>query len=447
MSRWVRVVAGMVVVLALGAQSAAAKDYAQTARNIIPSGQPGVPGPGADTQALMYDGLTPLFDNVTNADLSTSTSSRRSSASTPTAPARSRPCRMPGVTIIRDKFDVPHVHATTHDGGIWAAGWIAAEDRGLLLQQARNNARVAAIDAPGLERRRPDRRPAELPAERPDRERGRPSRPRSCRTPARRARRCSTTSTSSSPGSTTTSAIHSPSTPPLTRNDIYALNALKGQFVGQGGGDEARRSEFLGGLEQRSARSKGMSVFNDLRQNNNNDSPTTVDGNFPYGRHPRPGSRGSVVLDPGSFTLHAGRAAKRDMPKQAATEPARASNELMIDAKHSATGHPLLVGGPQIGYFFPGFTYEIDMHARGLVWRGATSAPFPGYMLIGRGADFATTLTSSSGDIIDQYAETLCGGSDTKYLYKGKCRTMGTFNAGHPERRPGQRSGPPCTGR
>ena len=29
------------------------------------------------------------------------------------------------------------------------------------------------------------------------------------------------------------------------------------------------------------------------------------------------------------------------------------------------------------------------MHAPGLQWRGATSAPFPGYMLIGRGEDFA----------------------------------------------------------
>ncbi len=43
-------------------------------------------------------------------------------------------------------------------------------------------------------------------------------------------------------------SIHSPSTAPWTRNDVYALNALKGQFVGQGGGDEARRSQFLGGL-------------------------------------------------------------------------------------------------------------------------------------------------------------------------------------------------------
>ncbi len=222
--------------------------------------------------------------------------------------------------------------------------------------------------------------------------------------------------------------LYSPSTPDWTRNDVYALNALKGQFVGQGGGDEARRSQFLGGLQERLGAKHGMSVFNDLRQFRNDGSPTSVDGNFPYGGIPAD-PRGSVVLDPGSFSSTPSMA-KQAIPKQATMEPARASNELMIDAKHSATGHPLLVGGPQIGYYFPGLTYEIDMHAPGLVWRGATSAPFPGYMLIGRGPDFATTLTSSSGDIIDQYAETLCGASDYKYRYKGQCRTMGTFNAG-----------------
>ena len=94
-----------------------------------------------------------------------------------------------------------------------------------------------------------------------------------------------------------------------------------------------------------------------------------------------------------------------------------------------------MVGGPQIGYFYPGLTYEIDMHAPGLEWRGATSAPFPGYMLIGRGEDFATTLTSAGGDIIDQYAETLCGGSDTKYRTRASAATMGTFDAGTLERR------------
>jgi acyl-homoserine lactone acylase PvdQ len=51
-------------------------------------------------------------------------------------------------------------------------------------------------------------------------------------------------------------------------------------------------------------------------------------------------------------------------------------------------------------------------------------------MLIGRGADFATTLTSASGDVVDEYAETLCGHSRTRYLFKGRCRSMQNFDAG-----------------
>ena len=81
---------------------------------------------------------------------------------------------------------------------------------------------------------------------------------------------------------------------------MYALNALKGQFVGEGGGDEARRSQFLGGLEQRLGAKQGLSVFNDLRQFKNAGSPTSVDGTFNYGQIPA-SAPGSVVLDPGSF--------------------------------------------------------------------------------------------------------------------------------------------------
>ena len=198
--------------------------------------------------------------------------------------------------------------------------------------------------------------------------------------------------------------------------------------MGEGGGDEARRSQFLAGLQQRLGQYRGKSVFDDLRQFKNPESPTSVDGNFNYGQLPSH-PKGSVILDPGSYEPTPAAESAR-LPEEALAEPGQASNTLMIDADHSTTGYPLMVGGPQIGYFYPGLTYEIDMHAPGLQWRGATSAPFPGYMLIGRGEDFATTLTSASGDIIDQYVERLCQGSDERYLYKGQCRPMGHFNAG-----------------
>jgi acyl-homoserine lactone acylase PvdQ len=414
---------------ALVAAPAARADDAQFAHNIIPSGQYGAlpTPPGADAQAQMYDGLTPLFDTVRNSDINTFFKSEGFGVG-PDGPGTNEPVSYPGVTITRDSFDVPHVTAATHDGGVWAAGWIAAEDRGLLLAQARYDARVAAIDAPGLDAV------------------GLISSLQSF-TPSQAtenvvAKQAQVLKQAGSEGKAVLHdidvfdsginayfAANSPSTAPFTRNDIFALNALKDQFVGEGGGDEARRSEFLGGLEKHLGKQHGYSVFNDLRQNTNAGSPTSVDGTFNYEHAPsKPGAPGSVVLDSGSFQPTP--AAK--VSKAASTPAARpqASNELMVEANHSTTGHPILVGGPQIGYFYPGFTYEIDMHAPGLDWRGATSAPFPGYMLIGRGKDFATTLTSAGSDVIDQYAETLCGGSKHKYLYKGKCRAMKLFHAG-----------------
>ena len=428
MRRSLALIAISAAAFAAMAPGAAAKDYARTALNIIPSGQPGsVPPPsGADSQELMYDGLTPLFDHVTSGDLTTYFKSEAFGSLGSDGPGTPESVPHPGVTIVRDRFDVPHVKATTHAGGVWAAGWIAAEDRGLLLQQARYNARVAAIGAPGLSA-------LGLIS-------GLKSFVPSAQTEAVVSRQTQVLKHAGKEGRAVLADIDSftkginayldasgSTNAHWTRNDVYSLDALKGQFVGQGGGDEARRSQFLGGLEKRLGAKKGFSVFNDLRQFKNAGSPTSIDGRFPYGRIPKR-HPGSVVLDPGSFQpTPAARVGRSAAPPR---EPTQASNTLMITAKHSTNGHPLMVGGPQLGYYYPGLTYEIDMQAPGLHWRGATTAPFPGYMLIGRGPDFAITLTSADGDIIDQYAETLCSGSDERYRYKGRCREMRHFDAG-----------------
>jgi acyl-homoserine lactone acylase PvdQ len=415
-------------VAALAPASASAgpldKDYAAYARNIIPSGQFGsIPIPdGASTQAQMYDALTPRFDGVTDADLLTDFKSEVFGVG-PDGPGRVERVPRKGVKITRDKYNVPHVRATTYDSGVWASGWIAAEDRGLLMQQARNNARVAAIDAPGLDA-------LGLIA-------GLKSFVPSAETEAVVAKQTKVLKQAGKPGRR---VLHDIDTylagvnayfkkngggEPFTRNDIYAVMALKGQFVGQGGGGEARRTQFFSSLRARLGEPAALGVFNDLRQHDDPEMPASITKTFPYA--PLPATRaGNVIIDPGSYEAVSSLADGRTVTRA----KQQASNVLMVGAKQSATGRPLMVGGPQIGYFYPGLTFEIDMHAPGLVWRGATVPAFPGYMLIGRGPDFATTLTSAGGDIIDQYAETLCEGSDTKYLYKGTCRDMTLFNAG-----------------
>jgi acyl-homoserine lactone acylase PvdQ len=428
MRRWGLAIAAMLVLMSAAPAGAGLKDPADTALNIIPSGQWGAvpPPPEAPSQARMYDGLTPLFDNVTNADLTRYFKSEGLGVG-PDGPTTNEPVPRPGVTITRDRFNVPHVDAATYDDGIWAAGWIAAEDRELLGEFARYNSRVAAIDAPGLSAVGLLLSVSNFEP--------------SAQTEAEVAKQ---TQVLKRKGKEGRAVLHDIDTfvtgindhiaandlpyEPWTRNDVYAVNALKGQFVGEGGGDEARRTEFFSSLRSTLGPQQGLSVFNDLRQFKNRGSPTTVDGKFRYGQLPKR-RKGNVVIDPGSFEPTPA-VDDRAAIQSSTADPVEASNELMIDAEHSNTGQPLLVGGPQIGYNYPGFTYEIDMNAPGLKWRGATSAPFPGYLLIGRGKDFATTLTSSSGDIIDQFAERLCGGSDRMYRYKGECREMEHFNAG-----------------
>ena len=110
----------------------------------------------------MYDALTPLFDRVTDSDMLERLQvrglrrrhRRARHGGERAAHGRARSCAT--------SFNVPHVKATTHDGGVWAAGWIAAEDRGLLLAQARNDARVAASTPPGLDAFGLDREPEDL---------------------------------------------------------------------------------------------------------------------------------------------------------------------------------------------------------------------------------------------------------------------------------------------
>jgi acyl-homoserine lactone acylase PvdQ len=104
------------------------------------------------------------------------------------------------------------------------------------------------------------------------------------------------------------------------------------------------------------------------------------------------------------------------------------SNALLVGAKRSASGHPIFVAGPQVGHYSPEILMEEDLHGGGLDARGVS---FPGlgfYLQIGRARDYAWSATSAGSDVIDEFAEGLCG-DDVHYLYKGSCRQMTTFDA------------------
>jgi acyl-homoserine lactone acylase PvdQ len=212
--------------------------------------------------------------------------------------------------------------------------------------------------------------------------------------------------------------------------DIYAANAVAGQLFGRGGGDEARRSELLSGFTARLGESAGNQLFDDLSEHNDPDTPTTQTRSAPYEPIPAGGDRsGNAILDNGSF--QAVPATQGATTRGAGFEPHQwASNFLMVAGKRSTNHHPLFVAGPQIGYYYPGLTFELDLHGPGYEARGASSPAQPGSILIGRGPDFSWSLTSAGADTTDDFVETLCDGSDLKYLFKGQCRDMTTIDAG-----------------
>jgi acyl-homoserine lactone acylase PvdQ len=330
-----------------------------------------------------------------------------------------------GVTILRDKFNVPHITGKTHDDVTWAMGWVTEEDRGLLLAQARYPARLAAIDAPNVDA---FGLVVNLKSYTPTRQVDRiieRNELRSLRRAGRAGRSLLHDVDVYVRGLNARLDFTHSTDKPFTRVDVFAANALGGQIFGQGGGDEIGRAEFLSAETKRLGAKKAGQEFDDVSEFDDPDSPTTLSKRFPYERIGN--GKGNVAIDAGSVR-RTGLSGLDRAPVSA--HPRWASNFLIVGAKRSATHHPLFVAGPQIGYTYPQLTMEADVKGPGYQARGATAPGWPGTILIGRGPDFAWSLTSAGSDLIDTFAETLCGGSRIRYRYKGKCRRMGRVDAG-----------------
>jgi acyl-homoserine lactone acylase PvdQ len=400
------------------------KDYATIALDIVPSGEYGaVPAPAnADQQAEMYNALTPLFNHVSESQL-TDFFKPMTLGNDTAGPYTTESVPHAGVTIVRDQYDVPHIFGQTRDDLTWAAGWVEAEDQGLLLEEARYDSLLAAIDAPGISA-------IDLIG---DLESFQPSQQTETAVAAQ-------TKALLAAGKEGHEVLHDldlyldginaylkssgSSDAPFTLTDIYAFNALKDQFVGEGGGQQAADGEFLSDLEQKLGAKKGYAVWNDLREANDASAQVSVPGHVRF-QPPPTSTSGNVMLDPNSLSS----GATEDLDELRATKH-YASNALLVSGARSATHHPIMVAGPQIGYYYPGLTTEVVEQAPGVDQRGVTSAPFPGYIFIGRSQDSAWSLTSAGLDQITTYVETLCGHSTHKYIYDGRCRAMSFFDAG-----------------
>ena len=107
------------------------------------------------------------------------------------------------------------------------------------------------------------------------------------------------------------------------------------------------------------------------------------------------------------------------------------SNYVAVTGARSASGHPILVGGPQSSYFAPQLLLEMGLQGGGYDSRGVT---FPGlgpWVVIGRGRSYAWTATAGGSDLSDARVERLCepdgsppSTTSRSYLFEGRCVAM-----------------------
>lgn len=229
---------------------------------------------------------------------------------------------------------------------------------------------------------------------------------------------------------------------PWKPTDVVAVVSIVRALFGAGGGSELNDANILATLNEEFGAGEGRKIYEDFRNRFNEDGPVHTVEKFPY--VPRP-------ANPDPKAHPSGNAAEvRRLAEQARiksehlriavpgggmidlSRPAGSmSNHLVVGASRSASGHPVLIGGPQAGYFSPQILMDYELHSPTIHARGAGFPGLSTLVVLGRTQDYAWTPTAGGSDMIDTYVEKLCspdGGAVDEnarfYSFKGECRAM-----------------------
>ena len=322
----------------------------------------------------MYNALTPLGGHVTNADLFSDFKSEAFGLGTD-GPGTPEPVPYPGVTIIRDRFDVParhrdHARRRRLGGRLdRRRGPRAAAAAGPLRLAGRGHRR------PGSERDRPGRAPQELRPQPADRERRRPPDPGPAQGRARGPRR---------PARHRRLPHRDQRLPDVDALDRGAVHAQRHLRLQRAQGPVLRRGRRRRGqpLDVPRRRSSGGSASRRATAC----STTCARTSTPAARRPstarsttstiptKPGAPGSVVLNPGSFkTTPAGPAGGDRQRARAGAAPARLQR---ADGRGQVLHHrPSAARRRPAGRLLLSRPHLRDRHARPRVWTGAAPPP------------------------------------------------------------------------
>jgi len=216
---------------------------------------------------------------------------------------------------------------------------------------------------------------------------------------------------------------------PWKVTDTIAITHMMAERFGSSGGEELRMMQLRLYLQLRFG-AQAMSILNDLAWQNDPTSPTTVtNGARDAGRGTEKQRTQNLVPRPPSPVplFEAIRIAEEwdsiEWCRRLGLFTRFGSYAMVVAPQKSATGNPLLVGGPQMATGTPSIAYEIALYCPKFWVRGMTFAGVP-IVLIGMNAHLAWTTTSGAGDNVDIFAEHLSKESKYRYMYRGEWLPM-----------------------
>jgi acyl-homoserine lactone acylase PvdQ len=459
--------AGVVVVL-----GAAAPAQAQTGFwSLLPSGQ-GETVDALGAAAYLATGATPtsfgdqraLFEALPAAapDVATADLGRFLKPAPIGAPAGSAAeSPRPGVTIVRDGFNVPHVKGDTRADVMWGAGWASARDRLFFMDVLRHTARgrLTEMIGPGADGAvvAADAEQLAVTDYTDDELRAMVGRLAGMGEEGARAAAdidaylggvnayvgAARSDSRLMPGEY---ALLGKELRPFTTADVGAIAGLINGYFGRGGGRELEAALARVAANARFGAARAARVLGDFRAFDDPEAPTTVRKRFRFDDPGRTRAAAVALPDEGSVKpLQRVRGASaegggaRSAPSWLArlrarggrTVAPRASNAVLIGAGRSASGRALFTGNPQVDFFAPPIFMEIALEGPGIAARGGALPGLGPWVVIGRGRTYAWTVTTAQGDNTDVFAERLCdpGGGEPKpdathYLRGGRCVAM-----------------------
>jgi len=219
--------------------------------------------------------------------------------------------------------------------------------------------------------------------------------------------------------------------------DTLHLIVLQLRVFGETAGGELQQAGMYAHLRNELGNKLGTKVYNDLATQNDPNAYTSItadQGLFPSQRLGKI-KRASFAIPDNAEKLAQGeqRAARNRMAvlRSIGFPTGPMSNALLVSGNESTTGNPLQIGAPQVGHAVPAFFMDIDVHAPGVDFRGPAVPGASALVPLGRGADYAWSLTTGYSDAVDTRVELLCDpkGGEAKldsngYRFKGKCREM-----------------------